>query len=239
MRSTQEIVHEDTPATVHQLMYRARALAGWTLGEIATALGEPVPADLKRAKGWAGGLLERCLGATAGNRAVPDFEALGVEMKTLPVNAAGRPLETTYVTTVPLLDLDELEWNNSPVLHKLSSVLWVPIHAERSIPPGNRMVGRAVLWQPSEAETQVLQDDWESHIKAIRDGCVEGIRGGDGTVMQVRPKAADSRKLTRSVDERGESIMTLPRGFYLRTLFTEQILRYGMLPDEFDEQPGS
>lgn len=211
------------PHTEEELLQRADRLAGRTLGEIARAIDEEVPPNLRRDKGWIGRLIERCLGADAGNRAAPDFVELDVELKTLPVDATGKPLETTYVTTVELTDFDDLEFDNSTVAHKLRRVLWVPIHAEPALP--HRMIGTAVLWSPDDDELEELRRDWEWHIRTIREGYVDNIQGSDGEVLQIRPKAADSSKKTWGLDPYGEAILTMPRGFYLRTGFTEKIIR--------------
>src|SRR5688500_18797590 len=87
------------PATESELMARARALSGMSLAELARQFGIAVPEAQLRAKGWVGQLLERALGATAGSRAKPDFEALGIELKTLPVDGRGQPKESTFVCT--------------------------------------------------------------------------------------------------------------------------------------------
>jgi DNA mismatch repair protein MutH len=218
-------IPEHPPADSAELLRRADRLAGRTLGELADAVGESMPPDLRRHKGWVGEFVERLLGATAGNRGVPDFEQLGIELKTLPVDASGKPLETTYVCTVPLIDVEEASWEQSRVRAKLREVLWVPIHAERSIPLARRMVGRSVLWKPDAGQERLLRSDWEAHLRAIRDGYVENIRGADGEALQIRPKAADSRQLTAARNPDGDEVLTMPRGFYLRTVFTEQMLR--------------
>lgn len=216
------------PVDADALLVRAHALAGRTLGELAEAAGEEVPDDLRRHKGWTGQLLERWLGTTAGNKQLPDFVELGIELKTLPVDRTGMPLETTYVSMVPLVDVEDLTWRTSSIYKKLAAVLWVPIHAEREIEIAWRMVGRAVLWRPCAEEERQLRADWMSHMLAIRHGAVEEIRGGDGEVLQIRPKAADSSVRTASVDADGGSIMTLPRGFYLRREFTHALLTRGL-----------
>lgn len=217
------------PPTTDVLLERALRLAGRTLGELADAVGEEMPPDLKRHKGWVGDFVERLLGATAGNRSVPDFVELGVELKTLPVDGSGKPLETTYVCTVPLSDVEDVSWEESSVRAKLRHVLWVPIHAERQIPLGQRMVGRAVLWRPDAEQEKLLRSDWVAHLKAIREGYVENIRGEDGEALQIRPKAANARQLTPTVNVDGDEVLTMPRGFYLRTVFTEHLLRRALL----------
>lgn len=213
------------PKTREELLRRADAIAGRTLAEVAARQGEAVPADLNRNKGWVGQLIERALGASAGNASAPDFVELGVELKTLPVDRTGKPLESTYVCMVPLAEPDDVDWETSSVRLKLGCVLWTPILAERAIPLPERIVGQSILWEPSAYELALLKHDWEDHLRAIRQGGADDLVGNDGEVLQIRPKAADASQLTWGVDERGEAILTRPRGFYLRTLFTEMLIR--------------
>jgi len=114
-------------------MARARALAGCTIAQLAERFSLMAPADLRRHKGFVGALIERALGATAGSRAAPDFEALGIELKTLPVDGRGRALESTFVCTIPLTEIGEVEWLSSRVRRKLNRVLWIPVEGERQI----------------------------------------------------------------------------------------------------------
>lgn len=213
------------PKTQAELLARAQDLAGKTFAELAQSAHILVPQDLKRAKGWVGQLLEWHLGAQAGSKPTPDFEDLSIELKTIPVGLNGRPLETTFVCVAPLTGVQGLTWEKSHVKHKLAKVLWVPIEGDSSIPLAQRRVGFPILWQPTEAQNQALKKDWEEHMAKITLGQVGSISAKAGDVMQLRPKAANSKALTQAYGENGELIQTLPRGFYLRTQFTEQILR--------------
>lgn len=213
------------PVSEQELLQRARALAGSSLAELAARLGSAVPSDLRRAKGWVGGLMERALGASAGSRAVPDFEALGVELKTLPVTPDGRPVESTFVCTIELTEIGDVEWQHSRVHHKLARVLWLPVEGERSIAVAERRIGSALLWSPSAEDEQLLRADWEELAGLIGRGETERITGHLGQVLQVRPKAASSRSRRLNYDAEGVPYAALPRGFYLRPGFTEAILR--------------
>src|ERR1700744_6551877 len=194
------IVALPPPSTEAELMQRARALSGLTLAELAARFELSAPPDLRRAKGFVGALIERALGANAGSRAVPDFETLGVELKTLPVDASGRVLESTFVCTIPLSQIGEVEWSASWVRHKLARVLWVPVEGERRIAVGARRIGEPLLWSmPPQAETQ-LRFDWEELAGIIGRGDVETITGHIGRCLQIRPKAKDSHARRRGID---------------------------------------
>lgn len=213
-----------SPQSESELLAQAQRLAGYTLGELAQLAGLATPRDLKRDKGWTGVLLELWLGASAGSKPEQDFAALGVELKTIPIDSAGRPLETTFVCVAPLTGNSGVTWETSHVRHKLRRVLWVPIEGSREIPVAERRVGSPLLWSPSEEEEHQLRMDWEELMDLIVLGQVERITARHGEVLQLRPKAANSKALTEAVGASGEPILTLPRGFYLKKNFTGALL---------------
>ena len=199
-----------------------------TLGEIALNASVQVPDDLKRNKGWVGLLLEQVLGASASSRPEPDFPHLGIELKTLPINSMGKPLETTFVCVAPLTGLVGINWQNCWLRKKLSKVLWVPVicdtPSDKKIPLAQRRIGCAFIWSPSAEEEQLLAMDWQELTDMIVLGEVEKIHGKHGQVLQLRPKAANSKAKTQAFDRHGKPFMTLPRGFYLKIPFTQTIL---------------
>ena len=213
------------PQTLEQLLSQAQSIAGLTFGELADELHIPIPPDLKRDKGWVGMLLERALGATAGSKAEQDFSHLGVELKTLPINAEGYPLETTFVSLAPLVQNSGVKWENSHVRHKLSCVLWMPIEGSRHIPLRERQIGAPILWKPTADQERQLKQDWEELMDLIVLGKLDQITARIGEVMQLRPKGANSRAVTKGIGKNGEIIDTLPLGFYLRKEFTAKILK--------------
>ncbi|UAY77849.1 DNA mismatch repair endonuclease MutH [Pasteurella canis] len=213
------------PRTEQALLKRAQSIAGLTFAELAYTLHLPIPVDLKRDKGWVGMLIETALGATAGSKAERDFAHLGIELKTIPINSQGLPLETTFVSLAPLIHNTGVSWQNSHVRYKLSKVLWIPVEGERHIPLAERHIGQAILWQPSMEQEYRLQRDWEELMEYISLGKVEQITAKLGEVLQLRPKGANSKALTKGIGEDGKIIETLPLGFYLRKEFTTEILQ--------------
>lgn len=212
------------PDSEAQLMAQAQRLAGYSLGELARLAGLPIPQDLKRDKGWIGLLLEVWLGASAGSKPEQDFAALGIELKTIPVDSQGKPLETTFVCVAPLTGNTGITWETSHVKHKLNRVLWVPVEGDRAIPLAERRIGSPLIWSPDEEEDRQLRLDWEELMDMIVLGQVERITARHGEVLQLRPKAANSKALTEAIGTHGEPILTLPRGFYLKKNFTGALL---------------
>lgn len=206
------------------LLARAQALAGLTLETLADRAGLTMPADLKRDKGWVGMLLELLLGASAGSKAEQDFAHLGIELKTIPIDATGKPLETTFVCIAPLTGNSGVTWLTSHVRHKLTRVLWIPVEGQRDIPLRQRRVGAPLLWSPSAEEDEMLRQDWEELMDMIVLGQVDQITARHGAWLQIRPKAANSKALTSGIGDQGQPILTLPRGFYLKKSFTGPLL---------------
>ncbi len=211
------------PLTEKELLESASNIAGMTLHQIASQQGLETPSDQLHHKGWVGQLLELSLGATANSLPEPDFQHIGVELKTLPLNRSGSPKESTFVCAINLTKI-ESHWENSLVKHKLSRVLWVPIEADPEISLAARRIGSAILWSPDEKQEVTLKRDWEELMDMISMGELEQITAHQGQYLQVRPKAANTRALTKGIDSEGKEILTLPRGFYLRTNLTNQIL---------------
>ena len=210
------------PCDEAELRARLSRLAGRTLGAIAQELQLEAPADLRRSKGWVGTLLERALGATAASRAEPDFPALGIELKTIPVDEKGRPLESCFVASLDLAAVD-LRWETSAVRKKLARVAWVAVQASARIPPAGRRCGAALFWSPSAAEEEALRGDYQDIVELLQAGV--RVTARTGAALQLRPKGRDSRDLRWSIDEEGLEARTAPRAFYLRRSFTEALLK--------------
>jgi len=217
--------NKPSPKSATELLQLTENIAGLCLGELAHRFNWPIPDNLKHNKGWVGQFLEFLLGTTAGNLSEPDFQELGIELKTIPLNSNHKARETTYVCVVPLLNHSGLQWQDSCVYKKLKKVLWVPIEANPDLALADRKVGQAFLWSPSEDEMDALQTDWEEFMELISLGQVESITAHQGEFLQIRPKAANASVITTGIGENGLKKQTLPRGFYLRTLFTNKILK--------------
>ncbi len=206
------------------LLARARALVGRSVGDVATALGVSSAGEAVRTKGTPGAILELALGATGGSTKVHDFPELGVELKTIPVDRRGVPVESTYVCTLSLADAETQEWEDSWVRAKLSRVLFVPLVAEEGEPWPARRIAEPVLWEPTPEQDAILRGDFDDVVGLVGVGRIEELTAHRGRWLQVRPKAAHGRVRTVAFGAEGEAIATIPRGFYLRPKLTGALL---------------
>lgn len=211
------------PRDEAELLARVEDLAGRTLGEVARDHRLRVPDRGGAAtKGWAGQLLEAVLGATAGGRAEPDFPGLGIELKTIPVDARGRPRESTFVCVAPLDPSGLGPWEAAWVRRKLRRVLWVPLVVAE--PLATTVVGGARLWSPSAEQDGVLRGDYDELCALLATGDVGRLDARVGRALQLRPKASDGTPAAWVQDADGDWVRTVPRGFYLRAAFTAGVL---------------
>jgi len=218
-------LYRPPPRHLDELRVRAAALAGCEIATLAAALGafcpDPDRATAPSHKGRVGALVEAALGATAGSRPEPDFPHLGVELKTVPIDAAGRTRESTFVCVLHPVAAATAVWATSLVRKKLAHVLWIPVL------PAPLRLGTPCFWRPSVAQEAILQADFEELIGLVGAGEIEHLSAHRGRWLQVRPKAAHGRVRARilGTGDDGDLIETVPRGFYLRARFTRAILK--------------
>lgn len=213
-----------TPETEADLLSRCAQIEGLTFLQLANLVSHEIPIHYLQRKGWIGKVVELALGAVAGSLSLPDFYHLGIELKTIPINARGNPAESTFITTIPLLTIHKQQWDNSQCYQKLKRVLWVPVEDDKNIPFYHRRVGKSIIWSPNEEEYLALSQDWIELTDMIRLGRLAEIDSTYGEHLQIRPKAANAKSLCNAIDEKGNLVQTLPRGFYLRSRFTKRII---------------
>ena len=201
------------------LLAAARALSGRSVGEVARVVGRPLPQNGH--KGFVGALVERALGIAPSSKPGPDAPAIGLEIKTTPIDARGLPRESTFVCMVPRDGLDR-PWAECSPRKKLARVLFVPIEA--SGPLADRRIGTAFVWSPSEAEESVLEGDWDELAGLLAAHGQAHVSARLGRALQVRPKAANAAARWVSRDPDGAPTHALPRAFYLRRAFVIEII---------------
>jgi len=208
------------------LLAHARALVGAELGALADALGLPVPVGRVRTKGWSGQVIEQELGVAVGGTRGPDFEALGIELKTVPVTPALVPLESTAVCQIDPIAIAGESWETSYVRAKLARVLFVALEVpEGARSVGDRRVAAVTLWAPAPADDAVLRADFELFVREyFRRGRAAEITGHLGAALQVRPKGRDAADLRDAYDADGRPTRIGKMRFYLRPAFVGRIL---------------
>lgn len=229
------------PADLWALLDRAGALTGRTLAELWQIHGDPAAPlpDLRRHKGLIGQLLESALGSSGHSDAAADLPHLfapdgspGIELKTVPLQPSGVPRESTWVTRLPMRG--ELPtFAGSSVARKLACVLWLPLAPLLpGAEPETRRLLQPRLWQPDAQTWAQLAADYQTALEAIAAGQSEDLRGHLGSILQVRPKAANAAVRVPGWDADGQTADVLPLGFYLRPAFVGRVLQQAVAVGE-------
>ena len=80
------------------------------------------------------------------------------------------------------------------------------------------------FWSPSSEDKTVIKNDYDELMEMVATGRIDDITARLGTIMQLRPKAADGKALTDCPGPDGEIIKVRPRGFYMRRSFMLELL---------------
>jgi DNA mismatch repair protein MutH len=238
--------NSDAPIEVQlaRLLAHAHALVGVELGEVAERLDLGVPtagAERARSKGWVGQIIERELGVESDGGSGPDFAALGIELKTVPVNERQIPRESTAICQIDPIAIAGESWETSTVRHKLDRVLFVAVQWPAAAAHGlsERRVSAVRLWSPDRRQERLLCADFELFVREyFRRGRATAITGHLGRALQVRPKGKNAADLRDGYDENGQPTRVGRMGFYLRPAFVGAILRAPQ-PEILDERNSS
>ncbi len=133
-------------------------------------------------------LLEVYLGAMAGSKPEQDFAEIGIELKTIPIDSAGKAAGNHVCLCRPSDRQQRRDMGKQPCS---------PQTGARTVDPGGRGTSdpacrtpdrRAFAVEPSDEEEQQLRQDWEELMDLIVLGKVESITARHGEVLQLRPK---------------------------------------------------
>ncbi len=213
------------PKSFDELIESLNSICGKTFLELCDMCKVSLPISTVHGKGFAGELIELCLGASAGNASIPDFPNLGLELKTVPVDDNLEPLESMFISYAPLTNMRNLTFEQSSLFAKISRVLFVIIHAPRSESLESRKVLGYFFYSPTKDEMSLIARDFYELMELVKTGQIECITARFGTVIQMRPKCANGKALTDCIGPLGVFIKTRPRGFYMRRKFIKELLK--------------
>ncbi len=220
------------PATFEELTQNLERIVGRSISDLAKDMNQPLPISPLHGKGFTGELIEKCLGASAQNLPIPDFPKLGVELKTIPVDDDLKPLESMFLCYAPLTDIRHLSFENSSLYTKIRRMLFVLVTASRDRDYVERYVVGYFFYAPSPQELAVIRNDFNEIYELIKTGNIDKVNARLGSIIQMRPKAANGKALTECVGPEGEIIKTRPRGFYMRRSFSSRLIEQHLQKNE-------
>ncbi len=214
----------DKTTTMLELMAKLDNIAFKTIGALVDEYKIIAPKNLKSAKGWLGNFIELLLGATAAATAQMDLVELGIELKTIPVNQDYKAIESTYVCTLDS-NARMINFHDSWVCKKLSKVLFVPILVDKNKILTEYKILKPFLWQPDLTSFNIIAQDYNEITEIFYSGNGHSLTAKYGTYLHLRPKAANAAQANYYLDHNANQSPLGPKGFYLRTIFTNKLLQ--------------
>ncbi len=185
------IFEEDDP--LEACRSKLEKIEGRTTAEVMAELGLPFP----RSKDYAYRIVRQWLTGGKGGRRIAELDDIGIILKTVPINPSTQ--RTWEATSFPAIDIAELTETKTFEDHfmseEVSAILFVPtIRESRKVPWTEVRFGKPVLWQPSDSEWRIMEEEWRMHrdILRIENGANEIPKAKETRIFHLRPKAKNN-----------------------------------------------
>jgi DNA mismatch repair endonuclease MutH len=196
---------------------KLRTAEGKTIRDLAAMLGTSVGRD----KSASARVIRRLLGQKAHGR-LGEFERFGVELKTVPIDRKGRPVESMSFPSFIHEELQYETWPDSDLLGRLNRILIVPIQRSKGQDQGEGVVQRAFFWSPPESDLVEISLEWDRYRQLISSGLARHLpKASETKYIHVRPKARNARD--RDLAPGGFDVIR--KCFWLNSDYVESIIR--------------
>jgi DNA mismatch repair protein MutH len=176
-------------------------VVGVPFKELAPVLGIELPPDAARRKAAGGNIVETLLEIAKNSIPRPDLEALGTEVKTIPLNTLSRPREMTKISAFDLQTTShEEEFRYSSLYKKIRSILFVPIMKVDNEAPDYWYLRPPFLWLPTEEQLDRVEADYVEIQAAAVMGDWSRLTGMPGKFLTLN--TSDNRTAGKSEDQK-------------------------------------
>jgi DNA mismatch repair protein MutH len=211
-----------------ELLTRADALQGVPFSELAVAHGIAWQDAAVRRKGLTGQISQACLGVPETSESEPDIKDYRIEMKAFPVGIDLKVKENVKIRTLTPSDVRSQSWPESNVLHKMRSVLFMPVVKPDNERPGDWYFRSPFIWMPSVDVERQVGRDYEAVRRLILDGTPEKISSaeppeGQGLFLIANTAGKNSEDKT-DYGVPGTPLMVKRRAWMLRKSFMQRLV---------------
>lgn len=211
------------PIDYQELYHRLDNILGQNVTSLAQMLNIKLDHNNTKIKGYLGQMLELYLGADGSNKADVDFSNLDLELKTISTDENLKPLESPFICSCKLFALDQIDFYQSLLYRKVKKILFVLISGKKHEYLGNKIIKAYFIFTPNAKQLAIIKQDYDELMHYICTGRCNEINATLGTIIQMRPKAANGQIVTSYLDANGTLSYTRPRGFYMRRAFIEHL----------------
>lgn len=176
------------------IVYYAMDLKGKTLREIA---GVDAVDDPRVRRGSLGNAVEYYyFKFDPNNDPNPDFNEVGIELKTTPLKRTKRgdlvSKERLVLSQINYMNVVDETWETSSVLKKCSDILLLFYLYAPDVNPVDYEFYLVELWSIPEEDIPTVRQDWETVVEKVRQGRAHEISGSDTLYLEACTKAANS-----------------------------------------------
>lgn len=179
----------------------------------------------KNTKGSLGTFVEEIVFNYAPNsRKEADFTEAGVELKVTPLKKLSNSNLTIKERLVlSLINYNEIvneEWESNSLFTKLKLILLMFYLYQENTPNIELVFKLVSLWQPSEEDLRIIENDWKAIVEKIKAGKAHEISEGDTSYLGACPKGRNSQDTTA---QPYSNIRAMRRAFSLKTSYMRAI----------------
>jgi DNA mismatch repair protein MutH len=152
------------------------------------------------------------------DQTIPELEKAGIEMKTIRLNARGRPREAMSFPGFKYLEIVDQEWEESSFFEKLESrFLFVVFQEDES---GVERLQRVTYWNMPYQDRLEAQRVWEDTKRRVQIDASDLPRTRESRVAHVRPKAANAKDTIPTP----QGTMLVKKCFWLNSSYIAEVL---------------
>lgn len=202
--------------SIESIVEYASHLVGHTLREVTGCSDVTLP---KKRRGSFGSALEEYFfEIDANSKAAPDFEEVGLELKSTPMkrlkNGEFRAKERLVITMINYHEVVHETFETSHFMKKAASILLVIYFWEEDIsnPVDYKITYSGIFPIPKEDLAQ-FKADWEKVVEKVRAGRAETISGADTLYLEACTKGASGKSLT---SQPYSNVLAKPRAWAIK-----------------------
>lgn len=131
----------------------------------------------------------------------PDFNEVGIELKTTPLKRTKRgdlvSKERLVLSQINYMNVVDETWETSSVLKKCSDILLLFYLYAPDVNPVDYEFYLVELWSIPEEDIPTVRQDWETVVEKVRQGRAHEISSSDTLYLEACTKAANSAVRTK------------------------------------------
>ena len=130
----------------------------------------------------------------------PDFPEAGVELKVTPYvygKNGLRAKERLVCNIINYMEEYDRTFQTSSFWHKCNTMLLMSYEHRENVPKGDFRIDKAVLFSFPEEDLLIIEHDWETIMRKVRDGRAHEITEGDTLYLAACTKGANDSSVRK------------------------------------------